>query len=89
MDSNVYALVMAGGKGTRLWPESTAKKPKQYLSLINDKSLLTQTLDRFDSLIDKENRFIVTTEDQRELALLIYKRSLFSFFKNSTTCLTF
>lgn len=70
MDSNVYALVMAGGKGTRLWPESTAKKPKQYLSLINDKSLLTQTLDRFDSLIDKENRFIVTTEDQRELALL-------------------
>jgi mannose-1-phosphate guanylyltransferase len=69
IDSNLYCVVMAGGQGTRFWPESTVKKPKQYLSLIQDESLLRQTLRRFEDLVGRERRFIVTTQDQKQLAL--------------------
>jgi mannose-1-phosphate guanylyltransferase len=63
-----FVLVMAGGRGTRFWPESTSKKPKQYLNLLGDKSLLEATLDRFDGLIAKQNRYIVTVKEQASLA---------------------
>lgn len=65
---NLYSLIMAGGKGTRFWPESTEKKPKQYLSLISSNSLLEETLTRFDKFIVKEKRFIVTVKEQEKLA---------------------
>ncbi len=64
---NLHALIMAGGKGTRFWPESTSKKPKQYLSLTGDKSLLGQTLDRLDGLVEIKNRYIVTVKEQESL----------------------
>lgn len=64
---NLYTLVMAGGKGTRFWPESTEKKPKQYLDLISSKTLLEETLDRFENLIEKDKRFVVTVKDQERL----------------------
>lgn len=64
---NLYALIMAGGKGTRFWPESTTLKPKQYLSLISEKSLLQETLERFEHFVPVENRFIVTVREQEEL----------------------
>jgi len=60
---------MAGGKGTRFWPESTEKKPKQYLSLFSDKTLLAETCERFNGLIEKENRFVVTVKNQKDLCL--------------------
>lgn len=66
--TKLYALIMAGGKGTRFWPESTEKNPKQYLKLISEKSLLAETLARFDKLVDRSNRYIVTTREQLELA---------------------
>ena len=59
---------MAGGQGTRLWPESTSKKPKQYLCLVSDKSLLQESLERFQGLVDRERRFVVTTREQKSLA---------------------
>lgn len=68
-DFNLHTLVMAGGKGTRFWPESTSKRPKQYLSLVTKKSLLSDTLTRFDGLVPKERRYIVTVAEQKELAL--------------------
>lgn len=64
---NLYALIMAGGKGTRFWPESVEKKPKQYLNLISERSLLEETLLRFDRFIVKEKRFVVTTREQEKL----------------------
>ena len=42
----MYALVMAGGSGTRLWPLSRRKTPKQLLPLTGEASLLQQTLDQ-------------------------------------------
>lgn len=68
IEGNLFALVMAGGRGTRFWPESTRRKPKQYLSLTGKEPLLTETLKRFDSLVAKEQRFIVTVEEQESLA---------------------
>lgn len=65
----LYALILAGGSGTRFWPESTEKKPKQYLTLFGEHSLLTSTLKRFDSFIARDERFIVTIKKQVPLAI--------------------
>lgn len=67
MSLKVYCLVMAGGKGTRFWPESTQSRPKQYLSLTGDSPLLAQTLNRFDGLVEKDDRYIVTVKEQESL----------------------
>lgn len=68
IDSNLYCLVMAGGQGTRFWPESTPQKPKQYLSLLGDDSLLKASLKRFEGLVAPEYRKVITTKDQFSLA---------------------
>jgi mannose-1-phosphate guanylyltransferase len=69
INSTLYALVMAGGKGTRFWPESTSTRPKQYMSLVGGSSLLSQSLKRFEGLIEAKNRYVVTVREQKELAL--------------------
>ena len=66
---DLYALIMAGGQGTRFWPESVSKKPKQYLSLTSEKSLLEETLERFEGFIVKDKRFVVTVKQQEKLCL--------------------
>ncbi len=67
-DAKLYAVIMAGGKGTRFWPESTSKKPKQYLSLVSENSLLEETALRFEGLIEAGHRFVVTVKEQETLA---------------------
>ncbi len=62
-----FAVVMAGGKGTRFWPYSVRSRPKQYLQLVGHHSLLEQTLMRLDPLIIAEDRFIVTVREQGDL----------------------
>lgn len=64
MDSKkIFLLIIAGGSGTRFWPKSTSFRPKQLLSFGDSKSLLAQTLSRFDSIVphDPANRIIITT----------------------------
>jgi mannose-1-phosphate guanylyltransferase len=63
---NLYAVIMAGGKGTRFWPRSRAKYPKQFLNIVGQKSMLQQTIDRIQPLIDLKKIFIVTAQDQVE-----------------------
>ena len=65
----MYAIVMAGGQGTRFWPQSTSKMPKQYLTLVGKESLLVQTLRRFDGLVAMDHRYVVTVHDQVPLLL--------------------
>ena len=69
MTDELTCLVMAGGRGTRFWPESTSKRPKQYLNLMGDQSLLADTLDRFEGLVPAAKRYVVTVKEQEELAL--------------------
>lgn len=66
---SMSVLVMAGGKGTRFWPESIEKKPKQYLSLTGGQPLITETLMRFSGLAPLDKRYVVTTRDQKELVI--------------------
>ncbi len=66
-ESKLYCLVMAGGQGTRFWPSSVTKKPKQYLPLVSDKSLLEETLVRFDDLVGPEDRYVITVKAQEQL----------------------
>nr|WP_269205747.1 sugar phosphate nucleotidyltransferase [Clostridium botulinum] len=54
---------MAGGKGTRLYPLSREKSPKQFLKVINEKSFLRNTVDRISSIVDKQNTYVVTNKD--------------------------
>ncbi|WP_300369589.1 mannose-1-phosphate guanylyltransferase [Brachyspira sp.] len=59
-------LIMAGGIGERLWPLSRESKPKQFLKIIDDKSLIEQTIDRALQITSKENIFIVTGKRYEE-----------------------
>lgn len=59
--SHRYAVVVAGGSGTRLWPLSRRNLPKQMQKFIGDKTLIDETVDRLTGLIPKENIFISTT----------------------------
>lgn len=58
-----YAVVVAGGSGTRLWPISRKKLPKQMHTFVSDDSLIEETVARLHGLIPKENIFISTTRD--------------------------
>ena len=59
----IYALILAGGKGTRLYPLSRANQPKQFLKVINNKSFLVNTVERITPLIKKDNIYVVTNQD--------------------------
>lgn len=59
-------LIMAGGKGERLWPLSRTDKPKQFLSIIENKSLIELAVERSKKLTDEENIFIITGETYRK-----------------------
>ena len=62
----IYGLVLAGGKGSRLYPLSRSNQPKQFLKIINDKSFLANTVERILPLIEKENIYIVTNSNYEE-----------------------
>lgn len=63
----LVALILASGKGTRLAPLSTPERPKQYLSLITNKTIVEDTVDRVKDIVSKENIFIVTNESHKKI----------------------
>ena len=60
------AVIMAGGKGTRFWPRSRASRPKQFLAIAGEETLLHQTVARLDGGFKPEHIFVVTTEELAE-----------------------
>lgn len=64
---NHYVLILAGGGGTRLWPKSRLKNPKQLQPLINKDSMLKNTVLRLAPLLPKQNIFIAINEKQATL----------------------
>ena len=70
MDKNNYCIIMAGGVGSRFWPLSKEKRPKQFLDILGTgKTLIRQTFDRMAKVCPQENIFIVTSYLYKELTL--------------------
>ena len=64
-----HAMIMAGGSGTRLWPMSRARLPKQLIPFIHGKSLLEVAMDRLTGLVPPERCFICAGETHRQAIL--------------------
>lgn len=64
MYENYYAVIMAGGGGTRLWPLSRQDHPKQMLTLGGERSLFQVAVDRLDGIFPPERILVVTVENQ-------------------------
>jgi mannose-1-phosphate guanylyltransferase len=58
----LWAVIMAGGSGTRFWPESRKSRPKQFLRIFGKKTLLEQTVDRLKSVVPRERIIVVTQQ---------------------------
>lgn len=63
MNKSFYAVIMAGGGGTRLWPLSRSGRPKQMLKLGSDRTLFQLAVDRLNGLIPPEQILVVTGAD--------------------------
>jgi mannose-1-phosphate guanylyltransferase len=57
-----YALIMAGGVGSRFWPSSRMAKPKQFLNLLGDRTMIQMTVDRIRPLFKPEHIFVITND---------------------------
>jgi mannose-1-phosphate guanylyltransferase len=59
---NLCVLIMAGGIGTRFWPKSTEEKPKQFINLLEDRTMIQITVDRIKNILPIEKIFVSTGE---------------------------
>ncbi|QEC54285.1 mannose-1-phosphate guanylyltransferase [Anseongella ginsenosidimutans] len=67
MNKNFYAVIMAGGIGSRFWPVSRQNRPKQFIDILGaGKTLIQLTYERFSKICPPENIYIVTNESYRD-----------------------
>ena len=62
-----YALIMAGGSGTRMWPHSRRKSPKQALKLVGDRTMIQHAVDRIVPLFGSQRIAVVTRDEHRAI----------------------
>jgi len=68
MENNNFCVIMSGGIGSRFWPFSKEKYPKQFLDFFGTgRSLLQNTFDRFSKIVPAENIFVVTNDAYKDL----------------------
>ncbi len=67
MNIPIYAVVMAGGIGTRFWPKSRIKLPKQFIKIIGNETMIQSTVHRIGSLVPRQNIVIVTNINQAHI----------------------
>lgn len=61
----IYAVIMAGGVGSRFWPRSKEKTPKQLLKIFGDNTMIQATVDRLEGLVESNNIYVITNKIQR------------------------
>lgn len=67
--SERFAVIMAGGRGERFWPQSRQQCPKHLLPIVGGKPMLTQAIERLEGLIPPERVIILTNASQREAVI--------------------
>jgi mannose-1-phosphate guanylyltransferase len=65
--AKVYAVIMAGGVGTRFWPRSREKSPKQLLEILGKGTMIQNTVKRLEPLVGRQDTFVITNRVQRSL----------------------
>src|SRR3989338_8714192 len=89
----LYAVIMAGGSGTRFWPWSRKKIPKQLLKITGQDTMIKQTVDRIIGEIPSENIYVVTTaclaDSIKEELSQIPEKNIISepFGRNTAACI--
>ncbi|HKI78564.1 MAG TPA: mannose-1-phosphate guanylyltransferase [Ignavibacteriaceae bacterium] len=61
----IYAVIMAGGVGSRFWPRSKEKTPKQLLKIFGDNTMIQDTVNRLNGLVENENIYVITNKIQK------------------------
>lgn len=70
MNKNNYVAILAGGIGSRFWPVSRSKYPKQFLDILNTgKTLIQSTFERFEEFLPASNIYVITAEPYRDIVL--------------------
>ena len=65
----IFAVIMAGGVGSRFWPRSTEKSPKQLLQIFGDNTMIQDTVERLNGLVENEDIYVITNKMQRQEAV--------------------
>lgn len=65
--SHIYAVVMAGGVGSRFWPRSRERSPKQFLEIVGSGTMIQNTVARMQSIVPAINTFVVSNILQQDL----------------------
>jgi mannose-1-phosphate guanylyltransferase len=92
MNKNTYAVIMAGGIGARFWPLSRLERPKQFLSVFGENTLIDDTVNRIKSRFAPDNILIITNhlheQRTRELFPWIPARNIIGepIGRNTTAC---
>lgn len=69
LKSDNYCVIMAGGIGSRFWPMSTQKFPKQFQDILGTgRTMIQQTFDRISQLLPPENIYVITNKEYAELS---------------------
>lgn len=64
-EQTIYAVIMAGGVGSRFWPRSREKNPKQLLEIVGEGTMIQNTVKRLAGFIEEKNVFVVTNKLQK------------------------
>ena len=95
MNKNNYAIIMAGGVGTRFWPKSKKNLPKQFIDILNTgETLIQSTFKRLSNCVRTENIYIVTNKNYAQLCidqLKIKKENIFlePIMRNTAPCIAY
>lgn len=90
---DLFVVIMAGGVGSRFWPRSKQKQPKQLIKIFGEDTLIQETAGRLDGFIQKENIYVITNQIQQELVIKqlpeIPKENIIAepFGKNTAACI--
>lgn len=66
----LYAVIMAGGVGSRFWPRSKERKPKQLIRIFGENTMIQDTVKRLDGLVDSKNIFVITSKVQKPRVIM-------------------